>query len=114
MASSLKSLVNGTLELESAEVGAEFDCFSSDFMRTDRQSYVEARHKFYQQQLQIGGMKISFGEIISSDNYAGTAEVVATKIIQQGNKKPQEETDIYRLKIEKGRWVICSVEPQMD
>jgi hypothetical protein len=92
--------------------GAEFDCFSSDFMRTDRQAYIEARHKYFQQQLQVGGMRIQLGEIISSDNLGGVAEVVAKKLVQQGTRKAVEEIDLYRLRLEGGRWVITGVEVQ--
>ncbi len=91
--------------------GAEFDCFSRDFLTTDRETYVNARHLFYQQQMSQGGMSVDFGGVESSETFGGDAEVVATKIVAVGNRKPQEETDLYRLKLEKGRWVIYAVEP---
>ncbi|RJP31549.1 MAG: hypothetical protein C4527_07490 [Candidatus Omnitrophota bacterium] len=91
--------------------GAEFDCFSRDFLTTDRETYVSARHLFYQQQLSQGGMNIDLNEIVSSDTFGGDAEVVASKVVQTGHRKPQEETDLYRLKLERGRWLIYAVEP---
>jgi hypothetical protein len=90
--------------------GAEYDCFSSDFMQIDRGSYVQARQTSYLQMLSRGGMRIDFGEISSSQMAGGEAEVVATKITQEPNRKPKEDKDLYRLKIEKGHWTIFKVE----
>lgn len=91
--------------------GAEYDCFSRDFISTDRESYINARHLYFQQQLNGGGLKIQFKSIDSVDDFGVEAEVIATKTIQHGNRKPVEETDRYKLKLEKGRWVISAVEP---
>lgn len=90
--------------------GAEFDCFSEDFMQIDRESYVKARQTNYLQMLNRGGMRIDFGEIVSSEVQGGQAEIVATKITQEPNRKPKEDKDLYRLKIEKGHWAIHAVE----
>ena len=84
--------------------GTEYDCFSRDL-----QPYVEARQLFYQQQLRTGGLRIEFGDIISSDSVGGNAEVVATKTVTQGKGNPQNERNLYRLKLERGRWQISSV-----
>lgn len=91
--------------------GAEYDCFSRDFMTISRDSYAGARHLYYQQQLNLGGLRIDFGEVITSSILGGDAEVTASKVIQNGNRKPVEERDLYRLRLEKGRWLIYSVEP---
>jgi len=91
--------------------GAEYDCFSRDFLATPRETYINARHTFYQQQMNSGGLRIEIGEIVSNDTFGVEAEVVATKIIQNGDRKPKEERDLYRLRLEKGRWVIFTVEP---
>ncbi|MBN2327586.1 MAG: hypothetical protein JXR73_10570 [Candidatus Omnitrophica bacterium] len=91
--------------------GAEYDCFSRDFLRHDRDAYINARHLSYQQNLNSGGLKINFIEILSNEVYGGEAEIVASKTVQLGNRKPQEEIDKYRLKLEKGRWLIYAVEP---
>lgn len=91
---------------------AEYECFSKDLMPISQEEYVEARQKTYQQELQKGGMRIDFDEIESVDTVGGESEVVATKVIHQGKRKPAKETDIYRLKLENGRWVIYSVLPQ--
>ncbi len=90
--------------------GAEFDCFSPDFMKTDRDHYIQARQNFYQKQLNQGGMRIDFGEILTVDTAGGESEIIASKVIQQGNKKPREEKDLYRLKLVRGRWLIYHVE----
>ncbi len=90
--------------------GAEYDCFNPDFINTDRESYVTARQKFYQQQMGQGGMRIDFDDIESCNVIGTEAEVVATKTIQQGNRKPQQERDLYRLKLINGRWLIDYVE----
>ena len=90
--------------------GAEFDCFSSEFMKIDRETYVQARQTSYLQMLTRGGMRVDFGEIITNAMAGGDAEVVATKITQEPNRKPKEDKDLYRLRIEKGRWVIYRVE----
>lgn len=91
--------------------GSEFDCFSRDFLRHDRDAYINARHLSYQQYLGNGGMRITFNEIVSNDTIGGEAEIVAKKTVQIGKRKSQEETDKYRLKLEKGHWVIYAVEP---
>ncbi len=91
--------------------GAEFDCFSRDFLTHDRSAYINARHLSFQQQMNNGGMRIDFGEIISNETKAGQAEVIASKTITQGNRKPQEETDRYQLKLEKSHWLIVGVQP---
>ncbi|MGC9328936.1 MAG: hypothetical protein ACP5I1_14975 [Candidatus Hinthialibacter sp.] len=91
--------------------GAEYDCFSRDFLKHDRDAYINARHLSYQQNLSGGGLKINFVETLSSEVYGGEAEVVASKTVQLGNRKPQEEIDRYRLKLERGRWLIYAVEP---
>ncbi len=91
--------------------GAEFDCFSRDFLRHDRDAYINARHLSFQQQLGNGGMRISFAEVISNETYGGESEIVAKKTVQIGHRRIQEETDKYRLKLEKGRWLIYAVEP---
>ncbi|HOJ60338.1 MAG TPA: hypothetical protein PK878_08620 [bacterium] len=91
--------------------GAEYDCFSRDFLTADREAYINARHMYYQQQLSNGGLFINFKDIESAETFVGDAEVVAVKTVQQGKRKPQEEKDRYRLKLENGRWVIYSVEP---
>ncbi len=91
--------------------GAEYDCFSRDFLRHDRDAYISARHLSYQQQLGNGGMRISFQEILSNQTQGGESEIVAKKTVQIGKRKPQEETDRYRLKLDHGRWLIYAVEP---
>lgn len=91
--------------------GAEYDCFSRDFLTADREAYINARHMYYQQQLGNGGLLINFKNIEGSETFVGDAEVVAVKTVQQGKRKSQEERDRYRLKLENGRWVIYSVEP---
>ncbi len=91
--------------------GAEYDCFSRSFLSTDRSVYIQARQLFYQQQLSQGGLRITFDEINSSDSAGGESEVIASKTVQSGNKKSETEKDLYRLKLEKGHWVIYSVEP---
>lgn len=90
--------------------GAEFDCFSSEFMKIDREAYVQARQTSYLQMLTRGGMRVDFGEIITNTMAGGDAEVIATKITQEPNRKPKEDKDLYRLRIERGRWVIYRVE----
>lgn len=90
--------------------GAEYDCFSRDFMSTDRKVYIEARQKYYQSQMSQGGMRIDFGGIESCELYGGEADVTATKTITVGNRKAKTEKDLYRLKLEGGRWVISGVE----
>ncbi|MBI1387958.1 MAG: hypothetical protein GC154_05875 [bacterium] len=92
--------------------GAEFDCFSSDFMRIDRQQYIDARHASYQQHLGQGGLRVTFERIDSSDVIGGEAEVTAVKSVKSGPKPAREEVDLYRLKLEHGRWVIYNVQPQ--
>lgn len=92
--------------------GAEFDCFSSDFMAIDRDQYIDARHASFKNSLAEGGRRIDFIRFDSCDVTGGEAEIVAVKQVQTGKKKAEEETDLYRLKLEKGRWVIYSVEPQ--
>jgi len=91
--------------------GAEFDCFSRDFLTHDRSAYINARHLSFQQQMNNGGMRIDFSELISSETITGQAEVIASKTITQGNRKPQEETDRYQLKLEKSHWLIVGVQP---
>ncbi|MFB3785663.1 MAG: hypothetical protein ACE15F_04765 [bacterium] len=91
--------------------GAEYDCFSRDFLTADREAYINARHMYYQQQLGNGGLIINFKTIEGAETFVGDAEVVAVKTVQQGKRKSQEEKDRYRLKLENGRWVIYSVEP---
>ena len=91
--------------------GAEFECFSRDFMKTDREAYLEARHNYYHTQLGQGGLKINFKGIETCNIYGGEADVTALKVIALGNRKPKEERDLYRLKLETGRWTICGVEP---
>ena len=53
----------------------------------------------------------SINEIVSNETVGGESEVIAKKMVQIGKRKVQEETDKYRLKLEKGHWVIYSVEP---
>lgn len=91
--------------------GAEYDCFSRDFLTADREAYINARHTYYQQQLGNGGLFINFKNIEGAETFVGDAEVVAVKSVQQGKRKSQDEKDRYRLKLENGRWVIYSVEP---
>lgn len=91
--------------------GAEYDCFSREFLRHDREAYINARHLSFQQYLGHGGMRIILNEILSHEASAGDAIVVARKTVQIGKRKSQDETDKYKLKLEKGHWVIYSVEP---
>ncbi|MEW6239151.1 MAG: hypothetical protein AB1656_27530 [Candidatus Omnitrophota bacterium] len=90
--------------------GAEFDCFNPDFIQAMRDDYISARQKFYQQQYNHGGLRIDFGDILSNSNYGGEAEIIATKRVLQGNHRPYEEKDLYRLKLIRGRWLIDHVE----
>ncbi|MDX9754485.1 MAG: hypothetical protein RBU29_11015 [bacterium] len=89
--------------------GAEYDCFSSDFMQIDRGTYVQARQTSYLQMLNRGGMRVDFGVIVDSTLAGGDAEIVATKITQEPGRKPREDKDLYKLKIERGHWVIYKV-----
>lgn len=91
--------------------GSEYDCFSRDFLRHDRDAYINARHLSFQQYLGNGGMRITFNEIVSNETIGGESEVIARKTVQIGKRKTQQETDKYRLKLEKGHWVIYAVEP---
>lgn len=91
---------------------AEYECFSREFMQIPQNEYVEARHNSYMQELQRGGQRIDFNGIVYSDTVGGESEIVATKTVKQGSRKPREEKDLFRLKLENGRWVIYSVEPQ--
>lgn len=90
---------------------AEFECFSRDFMVIPMDQYVEARQNSYQQELQRGGQRIDFTGIESSEVTGNEAEIVATKSVTQGNKQSKTERERYRLTLEKGHWVISSVEP---
>jgi hypothetical protein len=92
--------------------GAEFDCFSSDFMQISREQYIDARHASYKNSLANGGMRIDFKGIESSEVIGGEAEIVATKSVKEGNKSEKIEKDLYRLKLDRGRWVIYTVQPQ--
>jgi len=89
---------------------AEFDCFHPDFIQAMREDYISARQKFFQQQYNHGGLRIDFGEVLSNSNYGGEAEIIATKRVLQGHRKPYEEKDLYRLKLIRGRWLIDHVE----
>lgn len=91
--------------------GAEFDCFSPSFMKTDRNTYKEARQKFYQSQLPLGGMRIEFRGIESSNVNGTEADVTAQKSVTIGKQKPKQEKDTYILKLESGRWYINGVKP---
>lgn len=92
--------------------GAEFDCFSPDFMQISREQYIDARHASYKNSLANGGMRVDFQGIESSDVIGGEAEVIASKKVKEGNKSEKHETDLYRLKLDHGRWVIYTVQPQ--
>lgn len=91
--------------------GAEFDCFSPSFMKTDRDTYKEARQKFFQSQIPLGGMKIVFSGIESSNVMGTEADVTANKTVTVGNQKPKNEKDTYILKLESGKWYINGVKP---
>lgn len=92
--------------------GAEFDCFSSDFMQISREQYIEARHASFKNSLATGGMRIDFKGIDSSDVVGGEAEVIVVKSVKDGKKAEKIEKDLYRLKLDRGRWVIYTVQPQ--
>lgn len=92
--------------------GAEFDCFSSDFMQISREQYIDARHASFKNSLANGGMRIDFKGIDSCDVVGGEAEVIAVKSVKEGKKAEKTEKDLYRLKLDRGRWVIYTVQPQ--
>ncbi len=91
--------------------GAEYDCFDPNFLKTDRETYKDARQRFYQSQLSLGGMKINFDGIESSDIREEKADVTAEKSVVIGNQKPRREKDTYELELVGGRWVISGVKP---
>lgn len=91
--------------------GAEFDCFSPTFLKTDRDTYKIARQKFYQSQLALGGMKIQFEKIASSNIVDANADVTAVKTVTIGSQKSKREIDTYVLKLEYGKWFINGVQP---
>ncbi|MDP8244546.1 MAG: hypothetical protein P9L94_10735 [Candidatus Hinthialibacter antarcticus] len=92
--------------------GAEFDCFSRDFMQISREQYIDARHASFKNSLANGGMRVDFKGFDSSDVIGGEAEVIAAKSVKEGNKAEKTERDLYRLKLDHGRWVIYTVQPQ--
>lgn len=92
--------------------GAEFDCFSRDFMQISREQYIDARHASFKNSLANGGMRVDFKNIESSDVIGGEAEVIAVKTVKEGKKAEKTEKDLYRLKLDRGRWVIYTVQPQ--
>lgn len=91
--------------------GAEYDCFSREFIPTERKEYIAARQQYFISKRGNGGMKIDFGGIDSIEVYGAEANVTASKIIKDGNRKPVTEFDNYSLKLESGRWLIVKVEP---
>lgn len=91
--------------------GAEYDCFSKSFLTMSREDYISRRQLVYRQTLAKGGMRQEFGELLSVDVTGNEAEVRCTKIIKMGDSPETVETDLYRLQIEDGRWVIYRVEP---
>lgn len=91
--------------------GAEYDCFSKSFLSMSREDYINRRQIVYRQTLAKGGMIQRFGELLDVDVSGTEAEVRCTKIIKVGDSKETIETDLYRLHVEEGRWVIYQVEP---
>jgi hypothetical protein len=91
--------------------GAEYDCFSKSFLSMSREDYINRRQVVYRQSLAKGGMTQEFGELLHADVTGTEAEVRCSKIIRVGNSSETVETDLYRLHIEDGRWVIYQVEP---
>lgn len=91
--------------------GAEYDCFSNSFLSMSREDYINRRQIVYRQTLGKGGMTQEFGELSGVDISGSEAEVRCTKIVRIGGSSETVETELYRLDIENGRWVIYQVEP---
>jgi hypothetical protein len=91
--------------------GAEYDCFSKSFLSMSREDYISRRQVVYRQTLAKGGMRQGLGELLNVDVSGTEAEVRCTKIIRLGDSVETVETDLYRLHVEDGRWVIYQVEP---